>query len=87
MIPGFDERLNRYRRTGETWAEREVDKIGQRAWKRVGMTRERTLRRLTAYMSQGMSKSDAIERLRQSLEPPHTGPANPGALAIMGIDD
>jgi hypothetical protein len=86
VIPGFDERLNRYKRTGETWAEREVDKLGE-AWKRVGMTREKTLRRLTAYMTQGMNKRDALARLRESLEPAHMGPANPGALAIMGIDD
>jgi hypothetical protein len=86
VIPGFDERLNRYKRTGETWAEREVDKLGE-AWKRVGMTREKTLRRLTAYMTQGMNKRDALKRLRESLEPAHSGPANAGKLAIMNIDD
>ena len=48
---------------------------------------ERTLRRLEQYMKQGMSKDDALQRLGESLESPHTGPANPGALAIMGIDD
>lgn len=56
-------------------------------WKRVGMTRERTLRRLEQYMKQGMSKDDALTRLRESLEPAHAGPANAGKLAIMGIDD
>ena len=87
MISGWDDKHNRFERTGDTWAEREVDKIGEKAWKRVGMTREKTLRRLEQYMKQGMRKDDAIERLRQSLEPPHSGPVNAGALAIMDIDD
>ena len=64
-----------------------MDKLGERAWKRVGMTRERTLRRLEQYMKQGMSKPDALQRLKTSLEPAHSGPVNPGALAIMGIND
>ena len=83
---GWDSKHNRFERTGNTWSEREVDKLGERAWKRVGMTRERTLRRLEQYMKQGMSKDDALARLSESLEP-HSGPANPGALAIMSIDD
>jgi hypothetical protein len=87
VIPGFDERLNRYERTGHSVSEPQVDILGEKAWKRVGMTREKTLIRLTAYMTQGMSKDDALKRLKDSLEPAHSGPANPGALAIMGIDD
>ena len=87
MISGWDEKHNRFERTGETWAEREVDKLGEKAWKRVGMTRERTLRRLEQYMKIGMSKDDALTRLKDSLEPTHSGPVNAGALAIMGIDD
>jgi hypothetical protein len=53
----------------------------------MDMTRERTLRRLEQYMKQGMPKRDALARLRQSLEPPHTRPANAGTLAVMNIDD
>ena len=63
-----------------------MDKLGERAWKRVGMTRERTLRRLEQYVKQGMSKPDALKRLSDSLQI-KGGPANPGKLAIMGIDD
>ena len=48
------------------------------------MTREKTLRRLEQYMKQGMSKDDALTRLRESLVPAHSGPANSGKLAIMG---
>ena len=86
-ISGWDDKHNRYERTGKTWAEREVDKIGEKAWKRAGMTRERTLRRLEQYMKQGMNKRDALKRLKDSLEPAHSGPANAGKLAIMNIDD
>ena len=64
-----------------------MDRLGEDAWKRVDMTRERTLRRLEQYMKQGMPKRDALARLRQSLEPPHTRPANAGTLAVMNIDD
>eukprot|EP01046_Picozoa_sp_COSAG06_P001959 COSAG06_NODE_66_length_26393_cov_6.455161_2_plen_165_part_00 len=87
VISKWDSKHNRPERTGETWSEQEVDKVGEKAWKRVGMTREKTLRRLEQYVKIGMSKDDAIERLRQSLEPPHSGPVNAGKLAIMGIDD
>ena len=66
--------------------ENQVDKLGEKAWKRVGMTREKTLRRLEQYMKQGMSKPDALKRLKDSLQS-NSGPANPGKLAIMGIDD
>ena len=38
-------------------------------------------------MAQGMNKRDALKRLKDSLEPAHSGPVNAGALAIMGIDD
>ena len=64
-----------------------MDKLGENTWKRVDMTREKTLRRLEQYMKQGMNKRDALKRLKDSLEPAHSGPANAGALAIMGIDD
>ena len=87
VISGWDSKHNRFERTGNTWSEREVDKLGEKAWTRVGMTREKTLRRLEQYMKQGMSKDDAIERLRQSLEPPHSGPVNAGKLAILSKDD
>jgi hypothetical protein len=86
-ISGWDGRHNRYERTGNTWTEKEVDRLGEDTWKRVDMTRERTLRRLEQYMKQGMPKRDALARLRQSLEPPHTRPANAGTLAVMNIDD
>ena len=39
-----------------------MEKLGERAWKRVGMTRERTLRRLEQSMKQRMSKDDALTR-------------------------
>ena len=87
VISGWDKKHNRFERTGNTFAEREIDKLGESAWKRVGMTRERTLRRLEQYMKQGMSKDDALTRLKESLEPAHSGPVNAGALAIIGIDD
>ena len=38
VISGWDSKHNRFERTGNTWSEREVDKLGERAWKRVGMT-------------------------------------------------
>ena len=85
-ISGWDERHNRFERTGTTWAERRVDQLGESAWKRVDMTREKTLRRLEQYMKQGMRKRDAFKRLKASLET-RTGPANAGPLAIMGKDD
>ena len=72
--------------TSNTWSEQQVDRLGENAWKRVGMTREKTLRRLEQYMKQGMSKSDALQRLNDSLQS-NSGPANPGKLAIMNIDD
>ena len=86
VISGWDSKHNRFERTGKTWSEQEVDLLGERAWKRVGMTREKTLRRLEQYMKQGMSKPDALKRLSDSLQS-NSGPANPGKLAIMGIDD
>eukprot|EP01046_Picozoa_sp_COSAG06_P040602 COSAG06_NODE_4934_length_3850_cov_14.047187_1_plen_75_part_00 len=64
-----------------------LDKLGENSWKRVGRTREKTLRRLEQYMKIGMSKDDALTRLKESLEPAHSGPANAGKLAIVGIDD
>jgi hypothetical protein len=85
VISGWDEKHNRFERTGET-SEREVNKLGEKAWKRVGMTREKTLWRLEQYMKQGMSKPDALKRLNESLQS-NGGPANPGKLAIMRIDD
>jgi hypothetical protein len=86
VISGWDEKHNRFERTGNTWSEQQVDRLGEKAWKRVGMTREKTLRRLEMYMRQGMSKPDALTRLKDSLQS-KGGPANPGKLAIMGIDD
>jgi hypothetical protein len=86
-ISGWDDRHNRYERTGKTWSEQQVDTLGENAWKRAGMTREKTLRRLEQYLKQGMNKRDALARLKQSLEPAHSGPANAGKLAIMNIDD
>jgi hypothetical protein len=41
---------------------------------------------LEQYMKQGMNKPDALKRLSDSLQS-KGGPANPGKLAIMGIDD
>ena len=86
VISGWDSKHNRFERTGKTWSEQEVDKLGENAWKRVGMTRERTLRRLEQYLKQGMSKPDALQRLSDSLQS-NGGPVNPGKLAIMGITD
>ena len=87
VISRWDSKHNRPERTGETWSEREVDKLDENAWKRVDMTREKTLRRLEQYMKQGMSKPDALKRLSDSLQSDSGKPANPGKLAIMGIDD
>ena len=50
VISGWDSKHNRFERTGNKWSEQEVDKLGERAWKRGGMTREKTLRRLEQYM-------------------------------------
>ena len=68
VISKWDSKHNRPERTGKTWSEQEVDKVGESAWKRAGMTREKTLRRLEQYMKQGMSKPDALKRLNDSLQ-------------------
>eukprot|EP01043_Picozoa_sp_COSAG02_P080698 COSAG02_NODE_19315_length_888_cov_2.983523_1_plen_217_part_01 len=67
-ISKWDAKHNRFARDGSTWAEQEIDKLGQSAWESAGMTREKTLRRLEQYMKQGMAKSDALKRLRESLQ-------------------
>ena len=85
-ISKWDAKHNRFVRDGSTWAEREIDKLGTSAWESAGMTREKTLRRLEQYMKQGMAKSDALKRLRESLQV-NKGPANSGKLAILTKDD
>ena len=52
----------------------------------LGEVLTQVLRRLEAYLKQGMKKSDAIARLRDSLEP-KTGAANDGPLAILSKDE
>ena len=85
-ISKWDAKHNRFVRDGSTWAEQEIDKLDQSAWESANMTREKTLRRLEQYMKQGMNKSDALKRLRESLQS-KGGPANPGKLAILTKDD
>ena len=46
VVSKWDSKHNRPERTGKTWSEREVDKLDENAWKRAGMTREKTFRRL-----------------------------------------
>eukprot|EP01043_Picozoa_sp_COSAG02_P095038 COSAG02_NODE_31433_length_533_cov_1.389401_1_plen_113_part_01 len=36
VISGWDEKHNRFERTGETWSEQQVDRLGEKAWKRAG---------------------------------------------------
>ena len=38
----------------EPGTEKEADKLGESAWKRAGMTREKTLGRLEQYMRQAI---------------------------------
>ena len=71
-------------RDGSTWVEREVDKIPEADYK--GLRREQVLRRLEAYVKQGMSQPDALARLRESLQA-KSGPANAGPLAILAKGD
>ncbi len=47
---------------------------------------EQVIRRLEAYVKQGMSQPDALARLRESLQR-KSGPANDGPLAILAKDD
>lgn len=84
IITKWDEKHNRPYRNGDTWSEREVDKIGESKWKPAGMTREKTLRRLEQYLKNGMSQDDALQRTLDSLD---TEKTNTGALAIMTKDD
>jgi hypothetical protein len=51
-----------------------------------GLRREQVMRRLEAYLKQGMGQPDALVRLRESLQP-KTGSANDGPLAILTKDD
>ena len=60
------------------------DKIPEADYK--GLRREQVLRRLEAYVKQGMDQPDASARLRESLRP-QDGPANDGPLAILTKDD
>ena len=83
-ITKWDERHNRPVRDGSTWVEREIDKLPENSYK--GLRREQVLRRLEQYLKQGLSKPDALKRLKDSLQS-NSGPANPGKLAIMTIDD
>ena len=83
-ITKWDEKHNRPVRDGSTWVEKEIDKLPEGSYK--GLRREQVIRRLEQYLKQAMSKSDSLARLRASLQS-NSGPANPGKLAIMGIDD
>ncbi len=84
IVSKWDEKHNRPVRDGSTWVEREVDKIPEAEFK--GLRREQVLRRLEAYLKQGMGQPNALVRLRESLQPT-TGPANDGPLAILARDD
>ena len=79
-ITKWDEKHNRPVRDGSTWVEREIDKLPEGSYK--GLRREQVLRRLEAYLKQGMSKFDSLARLRASLQS-NSGPANPGKLGIL----
>ena len=83
-ITKWDERNNRPVRDGSTWVEREIDKLPKGSYQ--GLRREQVLRRLEAYLKSGMSKPNALARLRDSLRS-DSGPANPGKLAILSKDD
>ena len=83
-ITKWDEKHNRPVRDGSTWVEKEIDKIPAEEYK--GLRREQVLRRLEAYLKSGMSKPNALARLRASLRS-DSGPANPGKLAILSKDD
>jgi hypothetical protein len=84
IVSKWDEKHNRPVRDGSTWVEREVDKLPEGSYK--GLRREQVMRRLEAYLKQGMGQTDALARLRESLQP-KTGPANDGPLAILAKDD
>ena len=84
IVSKWDEKHNRPVRDGSTWVEREVDKLPEGSHE--GLRREQVIRRLEAYLKQGMSQPDALARLRESLRP-KTGPANDGPLAILAKDD
>ena len=84
-ITKWDERHNRPVRDGSTWAEREIDKLPEGSYK--GLRREQVLRRLEQFLKQGLSKRDALTRLRESLRS-DSGPANDSSkLAILSKDD
>ena len=84
-ITKWDERHNRPVRDGSTWAEREIDKLPEGSYK--GLRREQVLRRLEQFLKQGLSKQDALTRLRDSLRS-NSGPANDSSkLAILSKDD
>ena len=82
-IPKWDTASNRPKRDGSSWAEKEIAKIPKQEY--VGLRTEQILRRLIEYLSQGMSKKDALERLQRSI---HMGAANTvSTLAALKKDD
>eukprot|EP01043_Picozoa_sp_COSAG02_P094207 COSAG02_NODE_30665_length_547_cov_0.910714_1_plen_66_part_00 len=61
-----------------------LDKLPEGSYK--GLRREQVLRRLEAYLKQGMEQPDALARLRESLRS-QDGPANDGPLAVLAKGD
>ena len=81
-ISKWDEWHNHPMRDGSTWVEGEVDKLPEGSYK--GLRREQVLWRLEQYLKQGMSKPNALIRLRDSLRS-DGGPTNPAKLAILAL--
>ena len=72
-------------RDGSTFAERQIDTLPEGSYK--GLRREQVLRRLEQFLKQGLSKQDALTRLRESLRP-NSGLANDSSkLAILSKED
>ena len=64
IVSKWDEKHNRPVRDGTTWVEREVDKIPKADYE--GLRREQVIRRLEAYIKQGMKQPDALPAIAKN---------------------
>eukprot|EP01043_Picozoa_sp_COSAG02_P011351 COSAG02_NODE_417_length_22746_cov_9.074172_2_plen_195_part_00 len=80
IVPGLDDN-GEPERTGETWAEEQIEAIP--VGERKGKSYEQLLGRLTQYLRSGQEQDAALDRLKRSLS---DAPINAGELAVLGKD-
>ena len=80
IVPGLDAN-GEPERTGETWAEEQIEAIP--VGERKGKTYEQLLGRLVQYLRSGQDQDAALDRLKRSLS---DAPINTGELAVLGKD-